>query len=195
MRKIDFKFDPPKCSPRPLSFEVFAAECKAAGMEPRNSVGAMSLDATWMGLPAGAPVLVVVGTNGGSVFAAESNAGDVLTLRDPSTGLPPVTDLAVEAARRGPVIITMEGGGVELRRHTVVDAALDAAWTLDELRQRGAGERPGAEPVAVYEGDLTALLLAQTEADELRAQCADLSKALAATKEQLAAAHSMGVPA
>lgn len=185
MRKVDFRFDPPPGTPRKLSPADFAAECAAAGLEPRASVGTMTLDKTWQGIPAGAAVLVICGTSGGSVFAADSNAGDVLTLRDPSTGLPPVADLAVEATRRGPVIITMEGGGLEARRHTSADTALDAAWVLDELRQRGAGEREGAEPVAVYEGDLTALLLAQTEADELREQCADLAKQLAAAKAEL----------
>lgn len=189
MRKVDFRFDPPKCSPRQLTHEVFARECAAAGMEPRNSVGAMTLDDSWMGLPKGAPVLVVVGTNGGSVYASESSAGDVLTLRDPNTGLP----AALAPSNDGAVIITIERGGVELRRHTTTgDTALDLAWALDELRQRGGSN---GDDVTIYEGDLTALLQAQTEADELRASNVELSKALAECKAQLAAAHSMGVPA
>lgn len=159
MNRIDFKWDGPKRTTREA--RDFRAECKSAGIEPLSTVQAATLLEDWQGVKKGALVLVTTRADGGAVYVLD-DAGEVRE----------VIVSTIEPSNDGPIIITIEGGGFPVERHTLTpDLAMSLAWTLDELRRRGADEE---EPVAVYEGDLAKLLAAQLERDELAKRLADV---------------------
>lgn len=164
MNRIDFKWDGPKRATRETA--RFREECASAGIEPMSTVQAATLLEDWQGVPKGTAVLVITRGDGGVGFVLDAK-GDVSSV---------VAD-TIEPHNDGPIIVSIEGGGFPVERHALTpDLAMSLAWCLDELRRRGANE---AEPVAVYEGDLSKLLAAELERDELRAKVAALEAQLA----------------